>query len=334
MKRIKPFGIFAAVLLLLLTGCSMEALMERGANMLDKALSDSIDPIASSAPKADAEPPKTPEPDPTPTPKPANDAAEEPDIPELIEPIVPDDSDDQLPSEPIPSQEKPEPSSEMPELLETVTPSHTDATLFAPGESFLYLPKGITGTYACDYTSENDTIASVNSSTGRVTAVGIGTTKIKMHVEYNGRYDFECIVRCNWKNEEKKSNPSNKDSGASNKDDPEPILPPTPSTPDSPPASPSSDSEPSASASPSDGTITASHTDATFFNPKEHFRLLPVGAGDDYTISYTTSNASVASVDEKTGVVTAVGPGTSTITMSVDCGGNEYIFECIVRCKW
>ena len=77
-----------------------------------------------------------------------------------------------------------------------------------------------------------------------------------------------------------------------------------------------------------------SHSDATFFNPKESFRLLPQGAGDDYTCTYSTSDADVAAVDGKTGRVTAVGPGTANITMCVDCGGTEYTFTCIVRCSW
>ena len=124
-----------------------------------------------------------------------------------------------------------------------------------------------------------------------------------MHVECNGQYDFECIIRCNWK-----------------ADDKQPVLPTGTAEPSLP------------TVSGTDG-ISASHSDATFFNPKEHFKFLPVGAGAGYTCTYKTGDAKIASVDEK-GVVTAVGPGTTTVTMTVDGGGTEYIFECIVRCKW
>ena len=73
------------------------------------------------------------------------------------------------------------------------------------------------------------------------------------------------------------------------------------------------------------GFLRGGHTERYCRNGEE--------VGDRYTCTYATGDAKIAAVDEK-GVVTAVGPGTTTITMTVDGGGTEYIFECIVRCKW
>lgn len=297
MKHLKPFGVLVLLLILLLAGCSTDALMERGADMLDRIFagdspktSAAPDPEPSSAPKADPEP-----------------AGQDPEFPDAVEPSIPAGTSDPVSQEPS-AQEPSSPAPSAPPA--DIKPSHTDATFFGPGESFRYLPKGIDGIYACTYATGDEAVATVDQDTGKVTAVGPGTTKVTMHVEYNGQYDFECIVRCNWKDKEP-SLPAEKN---------EPSLPTEPQKP---------------ADTPSSGTdaITASHHDATFFNPKEHFQLLPVGAGSGYTCTYTTGDAAIASVDEK-GVVTAVGPGTTTVTMTLDGGGTEYIFHCIVRCKW
>lgn len=317
MKPIRTFGILLLLVLLLLTGCSVEKLAERGASMLDNMFAG--ERIKSTAADTGTEP--------APDPEPEEPQAEEPEISDLTKPVVPDYSGSQPSGEPEqsdPAPSKPEQDKPaQPAASSDVTPSHTDVTFFSAGESFRYLPKGVSGIYACSYTSEDDKIASVDPDTGRVTAVGPGTTKVKMHVEYNGQYDFECVVRCSWKDDGKKDDGKTGTSSGKKQDkDDEPVLPPD-SKPAAKPETPAS----------VDG-ISASHSDATFFNPKEHFRLLPIGAGDDCAVSYSTSNADVASVDGKTGTVTAVGPGTATVTMSVDCGGSEYSFECIVRCSW
>lgn len=308
MKPIRTLGIPLLLALLLLTGCSIDKLAESGASMLDNMFAGERIKSTPSAPE------------PAPESEPKEPQAEEPEISDPPKPVVPDYSGSQPAGEPVQSQPEAPQQSEPAQPAASssdVTPSHTDVTFFSAGESFRYLPKGVSGIYACSYTSGDDKIASVDPDTGRVTAVGPGTTKVKMHVEYNGKYDFECVVRCSWKDDGKTGGASGKE----DRDD-EPVLPPEPK--------PATRPDPPASV---DG-ISASHSDATFFNPKEHFRLVPLGAGDDYTVSYSTSNADVASVDNSTGTVTAVGPGTATVTMSVDCGGSEYTFECIVRCNW
>ena len=310
MKPIRTFSILLLLILLLLTGCSIDALAERGAGVLDGLFAG--ERIQSAAPESDPEPaPEVPQAE-----EPEVPQAEEPEISDPMKPVVPDSSGD---PPPVPSApEDPEQSAPVPSAPSAeVTPSHTDVTFFSSGESFRYLPEGVSGIYACSYASDDDTVASVDPDTGRVTAVGPGMTKVKMHVEYNGQYDFSCIVRCNWQEDGKKDGGKTGNTSGKKEQEDEPVLPPAakPETPAS-----------------VDG-ISASHSDATFFNPKEHFRLLPVGAGDDCAVGYSTSNSDVASVDKK-GTVTAVGPGTAAVTMVVDCGGSEYSFECIVRCNW
>lgn len=311
MKPIRTLGVPLLLVLLLLAGCSLDKLTERGAGILDDMFAG--EQIKSTAPN---------DPEPAPDAEPAGTQAEEPEISGLTKPVVSDYPGNQPSEEPAQSDPEPskpvqsEPAQPAAAPPSGVTPSHTDVTFFSAGESFRYLPKGVSGVYACTYTAGDEKVASIDPDTGKVTAVGPGTTKVKMHVEYNGQYDFECVVRCGWKDDKK--------AGAASGSDPEPVLPPQSGASGKPAA-------PDASAT--DG-VTASHSDATFFNPKEHFRLQPVGAGDDYTVSYSTSDAGVAQVDEKTGTVTAVGPGTATVTMFVDCGGSEYTFQCIVRCNW
>ncbi len=311
MKRI---GIFLVLLLLLaipLAGCDADSLMAQGSGYLDKILGGDPDtPRMSVETNSNSSQPQKGSYNPQTDPEPSS---QEPSIlPVGVEPTIPSPAA----TDPEPSSAEPPVTSDPPTASNppssssgAITPSHTDATFFGPGESFRYLPKGVEGIYACTYASQNESIAKVDSDTGKVTAVGPGTTKVTMHLEYNGQYDFECIVRCNWTEDDKQASV------------------PTGST------KPTETTKPANSPTSDTGTISASHSDATFFNPKEHFQLLPVGAGSGYTCTYTTDDAKVASVSEK-GVVTAVGPGTTTVTMTVDGGGTDYIFKCIVRCKW
>lgn len=265
------------ILCLLLTGCSAEELVQKGTQFLNDLFVNEDRPYVQIIPdtagsgNAETSPPVE---------------AEEPSIPDTREPSP----------EPAGDTQQGENSGNSADI----TPSHTDVTLFQPGEGFRYQPKGVSGVYACTYSSDNPEIAAIDDSTGQVTAVSPGTTVVRMHVESNGQYDFSCTVRCSWK--------ADGDDG--------PVLPP---------AAPSGTDT---------AAVTASHTDATFFNPGESFRFLPVGAGDGYTCTYSSSDSSVAEVDKTTGRVTAVGPGRATITMQVDCGGTEYSFQCVVRCSW
>ena len=82
--------------------------------------------------------------------------------------------------------------------------------------------------------------------------------------------------------------------------------------------------------------IHVSHTDVTLRTEGETFRLTVWDSnGDDPdTCTYTSADPAVASVDETGGEVTAVAPGTTTITAHVEFSGEKKDFNCIVRCKW
>ncbi len=73
---------------------------------------------------------------------------------------------------------------------------------------------------------------------------------------------------------------------------------------------------------------TLNKTDFTLFHPGESFRLEVADAPEDAVISYVSSRPAVATVSE-TGLVTAVGSGTSNITVKV----NDITLTCIARCN-
>lgn len=77
----------------------------------------------------------------------------------------------------------------------------------------------------------------------------------------------------------------------------------------------------------------ASSTDVTLFHAGESFRLTPEGVDDGYTATYASQDQSVATVDAN-GTVTAVAPGTTAITLHVECGEGTFDFSCRVRCRW
>ena len=67
----------------------------------------------------------------------------------------------------------------------------------------------------------------------------------------------------------------------------------------------------------------------TFFSPGEQFSLAVKGAPEDADITYSSADPSVATVSDR-GVITAMGSGTTTITVYV--GGRDPL-SCIVRCN-
>ena len=59
-------------------------------------------------------------------------------------------------------------------------------------------PEGVEGTYAATYTSSDEDVAVVDLE-GNVTATGVGSATITLHVEGNGgQKDFTCAVTCQW----------------------------------------------------------------------------------------------------------------------------------------
>lgn len=63
-------------------------------------------------------------------------------------------------------------------------------------------------------------------------------------------------------------------------------------------------------------------------------RLLPVNVSGVYAASYASDRPEVASVDEQTGLVTAVGPGEAVITLHFEGNGGNRDFTCAVECRW
>ena len=82
--------------------------------------------------------------------------------------------------------------------------------------------------------------------------------------------------------------------------------------------------------------IMTSHTDVTLFHTGETFRFTvwDSSGNDPDACTYTSADPAVAAVDEGGGEVTAVAPGTTTITARVEFSGEKYEFDCIVRCRW
>lgn len=74
----------------------------------------------------------------------------------------------------------------------------------------------------------------------------------------------------------------------------------------------------------------------TLFSAGETFRFTVWDSDgkDPDACTYTSADPAVAAVDEAGGEVTAVAPGTTTVTVRAAFGEETQEFSCIVRCKW
>lgn len=93
----------------------------------------------------------------------------------------------------------------------TIHVSHEDVTLKSAGETFRFTVWDSNGNdpSACTYTSADPAVAAVDEAGGEVTAVAPGTTTITAHVEFGGeKQNFNCIVRCQWTEEEEAALPA------------------------------------------------------------------------------------------------------------------------------
>ena len=79
--------------------------------------------------------------------------------------------------------------------------------------------------------------------------------------------------------------------------------------------------------------ITASHSDVTLTFVGHSFRLKEAGVPGIYALSYTSEDPEIAVVSAD-GTVTAMGRGTTTVTMHIECSAGYFDFPCIVRCVW
>lgn len=83
-------------------------------------------------------------------------------------------------------------------------------------------------------------------------------------------------------------------------------------------------------------TVHVSHRDVTLRYAGESFRLTvwDTDGKDPDACAYTSADEAVAAVDAGGGEITAVAPGTTTVTVHAAFGDKELDFDCIVRCVW
>lgn len=134
---------------------------------------------------------------------------------------------------------------------------------------------------------------------------------------------------------------SQQDSGDQEEQDGD--APDTPDTPDAPEdsgepeeAPDADDGEPETPAedtAPEKDPVRASHSDVTLKAAGNSFTLKVEGMEGVYAATYTSADPAIATVDEN-GLVTAVAPGTTTVSVQVEGNGTTYDFSCIVRCNW
>ena len=79
--------------------------------------------------------------------------------------------------------------------------------------------------------------------------------------------------------------------------------------------------------------VQLNYVELVFNQAGDSAKLEVQGLEGDYTAAYTTSDEAVATVAED-GTVTAVAPGTATISAKVEAGENTYDFTCAVKCDW
>lgn len=178
MKKITAL-LLTLAMLLSLTACSISFLNRETNNNADaKPESPAVQPEEPSVPAGDGD-----------------DIA-------AVEPEIPDDKPDTLLPDPEKDDDK---EAADPEETRTVMSSHKDVTLFSAGETFRLTVWDSNGKDpdTCTYTSADPSVAAVDEAGGEVTAVAPGTTTVTAHVSYGDEsQDFDCIVRCSWKEEE------------------------------------------------------------------------------------------------------------------------------------
>ena len=85
--------------------------------------------------------------------------------------------------------------------LDGVTINYPELSFTAFGQSEKLQPVGMEGTYAATFTSSNEDVAVVDLE-GNVTATGVGSATITLHVEGNGgQKDLTCAVTCAWEDD-------------------------------------------------------------------------------------------------------------------------------------
>lgn len=154
--------------------------------------------------------------------------------------------------------------------------------------------------------SLDETIATVDED-GMITAVAPGETEILVTC---GEVSETCVIICDFEAEV-----------------PEEETPVEEEEPEEPVEEDPVEEEPEEETAPQ-AKLELSSVDFTLFRPGEETTLIVKNAPDGAAITYSTSDAAVASVSD-TGRVVAVGNGTATITVTV----NDQVLTCIARCN-
>ncbi len=160
------------------------------------------------------------------------------------------------------------------------------------------------------FASSDETVATVGVS-GVITAVAEGEAEIYVTC---GEVEEICTVICEFpesEEPEEEQQPEEEDPAEETEEEPEEEQPAETTEEEAPPAAPTLSSE-----------------DFTLFRPGEEARLTVKDAPENAVITYVSSDPSVATVSE-TGLVTAAGSGTATITVMV----NDLKLTCIARCN-
>lgn len=79
--------------------------------------------------------------------------------------------------------------------------------------------------------------------------------------------------------------------------------------------------------------LSAAPTEVALTRAGETAQFLPVNAYGISAVSYTSSDTSVATVDQE-GTITAVAPGQATITLHCEGVSGQQDFTCAVTCRW
>ena len=80
-------------------------------------------------------------------------------------------------------------------------------------------------------------------------------------------------------------------------------------------------------------TVAAAPTSMRFNHTGQQERFLPINTYGISTVSYSSSNPDVAAVDNE-GLITAVSPGTATITLHYEGAAGQKDLTCTVTCEW
>lgn len=193
-----------------------------------------------------------------------------------------------------------------------LTLSRTVVVMEEPGQRvFLTVrPEPIDCMDEVTYASSDETVATVGVS-GVITAVAEGEAEIYVTC---GDVQEICTVICEFPEPEvpeEEQQPEEKEPAEEPEEEPEEEQPAETTEEEAPPAAPTLSSE-----------------DFTLFRPGEETRLTVKDAPENAVITYVSSDPSVATVSE-TGLVTAAGSGTATITVMV----NDLKLTCIARCN-